>query len=100
MIPWSPVSGFLYSWGLLIAVVGFIATLVIIPIIVVLLPDDYFVRSTRAKHNQQQTSITRLILIFAKNIFGVGLGRQQRLDPYLHLLALILKITDDFAVDI
>ena len=94
-IPWSSISGFLASWGLLIAIVGFIATLVIIPIIVVALPDDYFVRSRRVKHNPQQISITRVVLVFAKNIFGAMLiiaGAMMLILPGQGLLTILLGL--------
>ena len=64
------ISAFLSSWGLLAAITVFIVTLAAIPVVITLLPCDYFLQTKRAV-SKQQVSFMRLLLTFVKNIFGV-----------------------------
>ena len=67
----SGIGAFLSSWGLLVAGLLFVGTLIIIPIIVVSLPVDYFVRSKRTRERKQKASIAKLLLIVIKNALGI-----------------------------
>ncbi|MGR8948726.1 MAG: hypothetical protein ACU84Q_11805 [Gammaproteobacteria bacterium] len=49
----------------------FVGTLLIIPIIVVSLPVDYFVRSKRTAEHKRTASIAKLLMVVIKNAFGL-----------------------------
>ncbi len=89
------ISAFLSSWGVFVAITVFIVTLAAIPVVITLLPCDYFLRSKRATTDQQQLSITRLLLIVVKNILGVLLivaGIMMLVLPGQGLLTILLGL--------
>ena len=59
-------------WMGTLSLAAFFATLILIPLLVIHIPSDYFVRKKRTLANfRRQYSVIRLIGIVVKNIFGI-----------------------------
>jgi len=62
----------LLLWLTITSIIGLIASLVLIPWILIQIPSDYFSHKKRQKHQwRNHPPIIRLVLLFMKNIFGV-----------------------------
>ena len=72
---WSEFIHAASSWGVWASVIVFFVSLFIMPIILVSLPTDYFIRETRMKRENIaiKFSFGRTAFVIAKNIFGVML---------------------------
>lgn len=59
-------------WMGTLSLAAFLATLILIPLLVIHIPSDYFLRKKRTLANfQRRYSVIRLIGIVVKNIFGI-----------------------------
>lgn len=62
----------LFLWLTIVSIIGFIASILLIPWIVTKIPSDYFSHPKRQKYLwDNQPQIIRFIFIFLKNILGV-----------------------------
>ena len=68
---WSDITQAVYSWGIWVSVIVFLVSLLIMPLIIVSLSEDYFVRAKRTRNQKQPMSIGRSILSITKNLFGL-----------------------------
>lgn len=61
-----------FLWLTIVSIIGFIASILLIPWMVTKIPSDYFTHSKRQKYLwDNQPKIVRCIFIFLKNILGI-----------------------------
>ena len=68
---WSDITQAVYSWGIWVSVIVFLVSLLIMPVIIVSLPKDYFIRAKRVRDEERPLSISRSVLNVTKNLFGL-----------------------------
>lgn len=69
---WVEANTVLLSWLAAISVITFIGTLIIIPILVINIPKDYFLHEKRKPvHGRNSIPGFRLLLVILKNILGL-----------------------------
>ena len=69
---WVEANTVLLSWLAAISVITFIGTLIIIPILVINIPKDYFLHEKRKPvHGKNNIPGFRLLLVILKNILGL-----------------------------
>jgi len=87
----------LFEWLGIASMVMFVATIVVFPLVIVSLPEDYFVREDRDRtHRRRSHPLIWLTLMVAKNTLGfalVGAGVAMLVLPGQGLLTILLGIT-------
>lgn len=87
----------LLEWLAGLSLLMFVVTLVVFPLVIIFLPEDYFVRDQRdPAHHQRQHPALWLTLTILKNILGVVLivvGIAMLVLPGQGLLAVLLGAT-------
>ncbi len=72
MLDWFYSNETLAWWLLAFSVFSFLATLVTVPVILILLPEDYFCFPQRHRiHWKNRNRFLRLILLIVKNLLGI-----------------------------
>ena len=62
----------LFFWLTIASLIGFISSLILLPWLVIRIPEDYFTHQKRHRHRlQNQSVVVRVLLIMIKNISGV-----------------------------
>ncbi|MGI9515988.1 MAG: PGPGW domain-containing protein [Pirellulaceae bacterium] len=95
MFDWIHENATLFWWLTGFSIVAFVGTLVLIPVLVARIPDDYFLPD---RHRQKQDvvhPVIHLVLLVAKNLLGVVLiliGIVMLVAPGQGLLTILIGI--------
>ena len=96
MFEWLTNNENLLWWMLAISLFSFMATLIVLPIILLKIPDDYFLSpERRGKHWQGSKSLLRVLMILSKNLLGlvfILLGIAMLILPGQGLLTILIGL--------
>ena len=93
---WIPVNSTVFWWLTGFSIIAFVGTLIVVPILVAMIPADYFVRDRR--HPSEWAAahpVLRLLGIIGKNLLGlilVAVGIVMLVTPGQGLLTILIGI--------
>lgn len=70
---WSTIASLFTSWGIFLPLAIFFMSLLLVPIMLISLPENYFLESKRQTNKPRGYTTLHMLLVLPKNIIGVTL---------------------------